>query len=222
MPITTIETFAAPGIGPTGLTWDGALVWNADYKAGIIYGIDPHNGQTRRELLCHGNLSGLAWDGHSLWQSLYNEAMIRRLDPTTNDFDQHIILSDFGWLSGLAWDGRYLWVVAQQQGRLLALEPQSGEVTRTLPSPIVCGDIDFHDGMLWASLATPMAYNAKIGKFETQENELRYEIVQINTADGDILDRYPVERFYTGLSWVNDELWLAHTGERHLTRCRLA
>jgi streptogramin lyase len=219
MPLIIRDTIASPGRGPAGLAWDGELLWNADFKEGMIFGYDPLTKQTRRQLLCHGNLGGLAWDGQSLWQSLYDEAMVRRLNPATNDFDQHIILTDFGWLSGLAWDGQSLWVTAQQKGQLLALDPESEVISRTFPVPIACGDIHYRSGRIWASIATPMAFNQKIGQFETTAGQLEFAIITIDASDGRELGRYPTDRFYTGLCWVNDELWLAHSGDRVLIRC---
>ncbi|MFO7661185.1 MAG: hypothetical protein R6X18_01190 [Chloroflexota bacterium] len=220
--LTTVETYEAPGRGPAGLAWDGKLLWNADYKEGKIFGLDPADLLVRRQLLCHGNLSGLTWDGSALWQSLYDEAMLRRLNPLTNDFDQHIILTEYGWLSGLTWDGQYLWVTAQQKGHLLVLDKENGSVVRSIDIPIACGDIDYKDGALWLSIAAPMVFDKAMDRFEWLGPKPSYAIVQIDPADGREIARYEADRFYTGLTWMGDNLLLAHSGERRLYRCRLA
>jgi hypothetical protein len=216
-----IEAYDAPGRGPAGLAWDGELLWNSDFKEGMIYGLDSVNITVQRQLLCHGNLGGLTWDGSSLWQSLYDQSMVRRLNPQTNDFDQHIILTDYGWLSGLAWDGQHLWASAQQSGRLLAVDRENGSVTRVIDVPIACGDLDYKDGSLWLSIASPMFFDEAIGRFEWVESDPSYAIIRIDPSDGQEIARYKAERFYTGLAWIDDILLLAHSGERQLYRCRL-
>lgn len=219
--INIIQEFDAPGSGPAGLAWDGSNLWHADYGDGRIYALDPTTTAVRRALYCPGKLSGLAWDGQSLWQSLYDQEMVRRIDPATNDFDAALILEGQGWLSGVAWDGRNLWTVAQQHGRLLALDQDSGRVMKTLPVPVGTGDIDFHDGSLWASVAEPLRYDMALARFEWAADNLEYAILRLNPADGQVINRYAAAHLYSGLCWAGDALWLAHSGGR-LYRAELA
>lgn len=221
MPINIRETIPAPGRGPAGLAWDGHTLWNSDFKDGLIYGLDPQARKVGRTLLCHGNLSGLAWDGQFLWQSLYDEAMIRRIDPVTNDFDQHIILEERGWLSGVAWGNESLWVVAQQYGQLMSIDRVSGAVRSVFPVPVVCGDLDFHAGLIWASIATPMIFDPGSGQFIIEADGLAYAIIAIDPVDGHEIIRHPVDQFFTGLCWAENDLWLAQTGNGLLYRCQL-
>lgn len=213
--------FAAPGSGPAGLAWDGANLWHADYGAGRIYALDPATTAVRHTLYCPGKLSGLAWDGQMLWQSLYDQEMLRGINPTTHDFDAALILEGQGWLSGVAWDGRNLWTVRQQHGRLLALDRESGRVVRTLPIPVGTGDIDYHNGSLWASVAAPLRYDPTLARFEWAADDLEYAILRINPADGQIIGRYAAAHLYSGLCWVGDDLWLAHASGKSLYRARV-
>jgi len=219
--INIIQSYAAPGPGPAGLTWDGANLWHADYGAGRIYSLDPATATVRRDLYCPGKLSGLAWDGQLLWQSLYDQEMLRGIDPTTNDFDAALILEGQGWLAGVAWDGQHLWTVLQQHGRLLALDRENGQAVATLPIPVGTGDIDFHDGSLWASVAEPLRYDPALARFEWAAGSLEYAIVRINPADGQIVGRYAAAHLYSGLCWVGDDLWLAHAPGKTLYRAIL-
>lgn len=221
MAVTIVENFQSPGRGPAGLAWDGQTLWNSDYRDGVIYGLEPQTRHVRRTLLCHGNLNGLTWDGRSLWQSLYDEAMIRRIDPVTNDFDQHIMLPDYGWLSGVAWDGQSLWVVAQQQGQLMSLDEENGAIRSRLSVPIVCGDIDFHEGALWASIAAPMNFDYSSGRFSAIADSLEFAIIAIDPVTGAEMARYAADQFFTGLCWVDDDLWLAQSTTGTLLRSRL-
>lgn len=215
------RTFESPGPGPAGLAWDGALLWNADFRSGGIFGWDPATGSSARSLRCPGNLSGLAWDGRSLWQSLYDEAMVRRINPETNDFDQTIILSDYGWLSGVAWDGSQLWVLAQQTGLLLAIDPENGDVLRQIATPVAGGDLDYRDGHLWLSVAAPMEYDPVSETFDWLEAGPAYAILKIAPADGRIVERLATERLYSGLAWVDETLWLASALESQLVEASI-
>jgi hypothetical protein len=214
-PIVIQTTYPAPGHSPAGLAWDGTTIWHADNRAGRIFALDPADpaAAPRRALYCPGNLSGLAWDGRAVWQSLFDQEMVRAIDPVTNDFDQTVILEGQGWLSGVAHDGHYLWVAAQQRGQLLRIDIGSngaaGDV-RSLPAPpsAAVGDIDYHDGRLWAALAGPMRYDDRLGRFEWA-GPPAYAVAEIDPADGRVLTRHSAPAFYAGLCWAVGELWLA-------------
>jgi len=221
MSVILRQTYAAPGRGPAGLAWDGAALWHADYRDGQLYALDPETAAVGRLLRCPGNLGGLTWDGQSLWVALYDQEMIRCVNPQTNDFDQTITLEDRGWLSGVAWDGRYLWAVAQQRGELLAVDPTTGTAGPARPAAVALGGMDFRDGYLWASAATPMRYDPTVGRFEWLA-EPSYAVIQINPADGREVARYAAQHLYTGLCWVGDDLWLAHSPGLVLYRAALA
>ena len=219
--VDIMNVFLAPGSRPGGLAWDGANLWHADYGDGRIYALDPATAAVRRSLYCPGILSGLTWDGQALWQSLYDQETLRGINPVTNDFDAAIILEGQGWLSGVAWDGRHLWTVAQQHGRLQALDRESGRVVKTLPVPVGTGDIDFHDGSLWASVAEPLRFDSALARFEWAADSMEYVILRINPVDGQVIARYAARHLYSGLCWVDDDLWLAHAPSKTLYRARL-
>lgn len=219
--VRIMETRPAAGSGPAGLAWDGQTLWNADYRDGRIYGLDPAGGSPGRSLYCPGNLSGLTWDGRHLWQSLFDQEMIRGVNPATNDFDETIILTGRGWLSGVAWDGRHLWAVAQQHGQLLSVDLATNETRPSFPAPIAMGDIDYHDGSLWASVAGPMRFDTTLGRFEWATATPSFAVLRLDPSDGRELARYTADRLYAGLCWVEESLWLAHSGSRTLYRALL-
>lgn len=214
-------SISAPGGCPAGLAWDGTTLWNADYCDGKIYGLDPDTGAVVNALYCPGNLSGVTWDGQALWQSLFDQEMIRCVNPATNDFDETIILTNQGWLSGMAWDGRQLWAVAQQRGRLLAVDKITHKMGAILPAAMAMGDIDYRDGSLWASIAEPMRFDPILERFEWSSDQLNYALVQIDPLDGREIGRFATEMLYSGLCWVGENLWLAHSSSRKLFRGHL-
>ena len=217
-----VESIAAPGKCPSGLAWDGQVLWNADYCDGQIYGLTPDGKVVVRSLYSPGTLSGLAWDGAILWQSLFNQEMIRGINPVTNDFDETIILSDQGWLSGVAWDGRYLWAVAQQRGQLLTVDRATHKIVSTLQAPVAMGDVDYKDGALWASIAEPMRFDPVLERYEWMSDTLNYAVILIDPLDGRELSRFPTDRLYSGLCWIDDLLWLSHSASGQLSKARLS
>ncbi len=219
--ITYLDSFPSPGPGPAGLAWDGETLWHSDYRDGCIYGLDPETGAVRRKLFCPGNLGGLTWDGRSLWQSLFDQEMIRCINPITNDFDETIILEGQGWLSGVAWDGRNLWAVAQQRGNLLSIDLTTNETNPPISGLVAMGDIDYRDGYLWASVATPLRFDPVLGRFEWLADKLEYAVVQIDPLTGAEVSRYRTVALYSGLCWAGDDLWLADRSGHSLYRAGL-
>ena len=65
--LPTLQTSAAPGNNPTGLTWDGQNLWSSDGQTGLLYkhGPDLRVIETIRSLI--DRPVGLAWDGEALW-----------------------------------------------------------------------------------------------------------------------------------------------------------
>lgn len=219
--LTFLDSLNAPGGGPVGLTWNGRFLWNTDFTTGRIYRIDPTTGEHDIELACPGNLSGLTWNGRDLWQSLHDGGTLRRINPETNDFDQTIMVHDHGWLSGVTWDGEKLWAVSQQHGKLFAIDPESGDVLRTLPAPVAAGDLAYKDDTLWLGYAHTMRFDPVYEQFEWESDEQHFFLAQIDPADGAILEKYPLDFVPMGLTWANDDLWLAHVASRTLHRAQL-
>ena len=156
--------------------------------------------------------AGLAWDGTNLWQADYGDGRIYALDPATAVTRRSLYCP--GRLSGLTGDGQMLWQ--------LALDRESGRAVRSLPVPVGTGDIDFHDGSLWAGVAEPLRYDHALGRFEWEADRLEYAVLRINPADGRVIARYAAAHFYSGLCWAGDDLWLAYAPGKTLYRAALA
>lgn len=220
MAVEIVAEYAAPGRGPSGLAWDGRHLWHSDHREGLIYQLD-HRAEVIRTLWCPGTLSGLTWDGQHLWQAVLDEGVVRSIDPASTDFDQTIGLHSHGLLSGVAWDGLNLRVVAQQSGDILTIERETSAVIGRLPGPVAIGDIDYANGSLWLSTATPMSHSAEAG-FSWLSRARDYALVQLDGSDGRELARHHMARLYTGLTWgAESDLWLA-SAEGKLYRATLS
>jgi len=90
---------------------------------------------------------------------------------------------------GTAFDGEYLWQIAD--ARIQKVDPRSGEVVATIPAPANGRDsgLTWAEGTLW------------VGEYRARK------IHQIDPNTGAILRTIESDRFVTGVSWVNGELW---------------
>jgi streptogramin lyase len=90
---------------------------------------------------------------------------------------------------GTAFDGEYLWQLAG--GRIQKVDPRSGQVVATIPAPAHGRDsgLTWAEGTLW------------VGEYRARR------IHQIDAETGAILRTIESDRFVTGVSWVNGELW---------------
>ncbi len=93
--------------------------------------------------------------------------------------------------AGSAFDGRYLWQIAGD--RIQKIDPDSGQVLATIPAPAKGRDsgLTWAEGTLW------------VGEYRARK------IHQIDPETGAILRTIESDRFVTGVSWVDGELWHA-------------
>jgi transglutaminase-like putative cysteine protease len=125
--------------GGCGLAHDGRLLWVADRKRSLLFGVDLASGLVTREVPAPENPQGLAYDGTYLWV-----ADGKRLHQvTTEDGTTIKSVNAPAWSGegrgteqlGLAWDDGYLWVSDRHRDRLYRVDPEDGEVVDLLPTP---------------------------------------------------------------------------------------
>jgi len=91
--------------------------------------------------------------------------------------------------AGTAFDGKHLFQIAES--RIQKIDPDSGRVLATIPAPGQGGDsgLAWAEGSLW------------VGVYRERK------IHQIDPQTGAILRTIPCNRFVTGVTWVDGELW---------------
>jgi streptogramin lyase len=91
--------------------------------------------------------------------------------------------------AGTAFDGRHLFQLAN--GRIQKVDPESGAVLSTIPAPGGGRDsgLAWAEGTLW------------VGQYHDRK------IHQIDPETGSILRTIESNRFVTGVTWVDGELW---------------
>jgi outer membrane protein assembly factor BamB len=132
------------------------------------------------------NVHGVTFDGTHVWFA--RGPSIVAVDPGSGAVVRELpVVAE----SGTAFDGTYLWQLAQ--GRIQKVDPRSGQVMATIPAPVQAGNsgLTWAEGTLW------------VGEYHARK------IHQIDAETGAILRTIDSDRFVTGVSWVNGELWHA-------------
>ena len=129
-------------------------------------------------------VGGVTWDGHDVWLAAGDA--LRAIDPDTGALRRSI---DVAAHAGTAFDGRHLFQIAED--RIHKIDPHSGAVLATIPAPAGGGDsgLAWAEGTLWV------------------EHYRERKIHQIDPETGEILRTIESNRFVTGVTWVDGELW---------------
>jgi len=132
------------------------------------------------------DVGGVTFDGRHVWFA--GGESIVALNPKSGAVVRKIAVPAE---AGTAFDGKYLWQIAD--ARIQKVDPRSGEVVATIPAPANGRDsgLTWAEGTLW------------VGEYRARK------IHQIDAKTGAILRTIESDRFVTGVSWVNGELWHA-------------
>ncbi|HEX4193365.1 MAG TPA: hypothetical protein VHY80_09715 [Stellaceae bacterium] len=130
------------------------------------------------------SVHGLTFDGRHVWFASGDK--LNALDPESGKTDRKI---DIAAHAGTAFDGKHLYQIAEAQ--IQKIDPQSGRVLGSIPAPGGGGDsgLAWAEGTLW------------VGQHRNRK------IHQIDPDSGKILRTIESNRFVTGVTWVDGELW---------------
>src|SRR5580704_13868940 len=131
-------------------------------------------------------VNGVTYDGQRIWFAAGDT--LQSLDPATGKPLRSI---DVAAHAGTAFDGKYLFQIAES--RIQKIDPSSGRVLATIPAPGAGGDsgLAWAEGTLW------------VGQYRNRK------IHQIDPDTGAVLRTIESNRFVTGVTWVDGELWHA-------------
>jgi glutamine cyclotransferase len=129
-------------------------------------------------------VGGVTYDGEQIWFAAGGS--IEALDPASGKLNRRIEAPAH---AGTAFDGQHLFQIAERQ--IQKIDPGSGRVLATIPAPGDGGDsgLAWAEGTLW------------VGVYRERK------IHQIDPETGKILRTIPCNRFVTGVTWVDGELW---------------
>lgn len=132
------------------------------------------------------NIGGVTYDGRNVWFASGDRLNV--LDP---DSGETLRTVDVAAHAGTAFDGRHVFQLAEN--RIQKIDPQTGAVVATIPAPGDGGDsgLTWAEGTLW------------VGAYRDRR------IHQIDPETGTVLRTIESNRFVTGVTWLDGDLWHA-------------
>ena len=131
-------------------------------------------------------VGGVTYDGQQVWFAAGDK--LGALDPATGKMQRSI---DIAAHAGTAFDGQHLFQISED--RIHKIDPSTGQVLATIPAPGGGGDsgLAWAEGSLW------------VGEYRARK------IHQIDPETGAVLRTIESNRFVTGVTWIDGELWHA-------------
>jgi glutamine cyclotransferase len=130
-------------------------------------------------------VNGVTYDGQHIWFASGDK--LNALDPKTGEKVRAIDVSAH---AGTAFDGHYLFQLSGD--RIQKIDPDTGRVLTTIPAPGGGGSgLAWAEGTLW------------MGQYRNRK------IHQLDPRTGEVLRTIESNRFVTGVTWVDGELWHA-------------
>jgi len=131
-------------------------------------------------------VNGVTYDGQQIWFAAGDT--LNALDPESG---RTLRTVDVAGHAGTAFDGQHLFQIAED--RIQKIDPTTGRVLATIPAPGGGADsgLAWHEGTLW------------VGQYRDRK------IHQVDPQTGQVLRTIESQRFVTGVSWVDGELWHA-------------
>jgi glutamine cyclotransferase len=149
--------------------------------------------QSTAEILCEygpfpgaDRVNGVTFDGEHVWFASGDK--LNAFDPASGKAVRTI---DVAAHAGTAFDGKHLFQIAED--RIHKIDPKNGRILGSIPAPGAGRDsgLAWAEGTLW------------VGQYRDRK------IHQIDPDTGAILRTVESNRFVTGVTWVDGELWHA-------------
>ncbi|HBP29937.1 MAG: hypothetical protein ACTIKR_03600 [Advenella sp.] len=129
-------------------------------------------------------IHGVTFDGHHVWAATGSSLL--EFDPAQHQITRKLACTCD---AGTAFDGTYLYQITGEH--INKIDPTDGNVLATIPAPGHGNDsgLAWAEGSLW------------VGQYRNRT------IVQINPETGAVIRTIVSDRFVTGVTWVDSELW---------------
>jgi glutamine cyclotransferase len=129
------------------------------------------------------HVHGLTFDGRHVWFASGDR--LNALDPASGKTVRAIEVPAH---AGTAFDGEHLFQISED--RIQKIDPKSGRVLATIPTPAGgASGLAWAEGTLW------------VGQHRNRK------IHQVDPQTGAVLRTIESNRFVTGVTWVDGELW---------------
>jgi glutamine cyclotransferase len=126
---------------------------------------------------------GLTYDGQHVWFASGD-----KLNCVDGESGATLRTIEVEANAGTAYDGKHIYQIAGE--RIQKVDPQTGKVTGSIPTPTAgCSGMAWAEGFLWVA--------------QYRERKIH----QVDPATGKVLRSIESNRFVTGITWVDGELW---------------
>jgi glutamine cyclotransferase len=131
-------------------------------------------------------VNGVTYDGEKIWIAAGDK--LQAFDPASGKILRSI---DVAAHAGTAFDGAHLFQIAED--RIQKIDPETGRVLASIPAPGGGRDsgLTWAEGTLW------------VGQYRDRR------IHQIDPKTGAILRTIESDRYVTGVTWIDGNLWHA-------------
>src|SRR5215831_16145056 len=129
-------------------------------------------------------IGGVTFDGERVWFASGDK--LNAFDPESGKVERTI---DVAAHAGTAFDGRHLYQITE--ARIDKIDPSTGQVVASIPAPGGTGS----SGLAWAEGTLWVGHHRE------------RKIYEIDPETGAVLRTITSNRFVTGVSWVDGELW---------------
>lgn len=132
------------------------------------------------------DVAGVTYDGRNVWFASGDK--LNAIDPASGTIERSL---DVPADAGTAYDGTHFYQLAED--RIQKIDARTGRVLGSIPAPGGGGDsgLAWHEGTLW------------VGHYRSRK------IHEIDPDTGKVLRVIESNRFVTGVTWVDNELWHA-------------
>jgi len=140
---------------------------------------------------------GVTYDGENVWFASGDR--VNELDLASGKIKRSITVAAH---AGTAFDGKYLFQIAES--RIQKIDPETGQILGSIPAPGGGEDsgLAWAEGTLW------------VGHYRQRQ------IHQVDPESGKVLRTIHSDRFVTGVTWLDGNLWHATwEGDESELRC---
>ena len=134
----------------------------------------------------HERVNGVTFDGDQVWFATGQK--LQSLDPKSGKLGKAL---DVACEAGTAFDGKYLFQLAG--GKINKLDPHTGRILASIPAPSAEGS----SGMAWAE------GSLWVGRYGDRK------VLELDPDTGKVLSTITSDRFVTGVTFDEGELWHA-------------
>jgi glutamine cyclotransferase len=128
-------------------------------------------------------VAGVTHDGRQVWFASGDR--LTAFDPGSGELLRTLPVAGD---AGTAFDGQYLFQITED--RIRKIDPETGRVLATIPAPGVgCSGMAWAEGSLWVA------------------QYAQRKIHRVDPGSGAVLGTIESDRFVTGVTWVDGELW---------------